>query len=113
LAGIGWHRSTHIFRSQLKRSKDVVGITVEGVVTEFHPAARIKGYESFTVSGESSSYCKSCTRQGFTMLRLESSPIANGMEVQILYIDDHILKLGIRRRYFARLRLGKYVHPLS
>jgi hypothetical protein len=71
--------------------------TVEGVVTEFHPAATIKGYESFTVGGRAFSYCKYCTRQGFNVLRLEGSPIANGIDVQIIYIDDHILKLGIRR----------------
>ena len=71
--------------------------TIEGAVTEFDPAPTIKGQESFQVNGKAFSYCKYCMQQGFNELRLEGSPIADGVYVQLTYMEDHILKLWIRR----------------
>lgn len=71
--------------------------TLEGVISEFHPASDMKGHESFVLNGREFSYSHNALKQGFNTLRLEGSPLANGSYVRLAYRDDSILRLEIRR----------------
>ncbi len=71
--------------------------TLEGIVSNFHPAANLKETESFVVDGHAFSYSKYALRQGFHTLELQGSPIADGAYVRLSYRNDSILKLEIRR----------------
>ena len=71
--------------------------TLEGVVSNFHPASNIKSQESFVINGREFSYSQVALKQGFNTLRLQDSPIADGSYVRVTYRDDSILELEIRR----------------
>ena len=67
--------------------------TLEGVVSNFHPASDMKDHESFVLNGNAFSYSKYALKQGFNTLGLEGSPIADGSYVRLAYRDDSILEL--------------------
>lgn len=69
--------------------------TIDGVVSDFHPAENIKSTEYFAVGERVFAYSKYAVKQGFNMLKLEGSPLADGLHVRVSYIDDHIVKLEI------------------
>lgn len=70
--------------------------TLEGVVSDFQPAANLKARERFSLGGHVFSYSKYAVKQGFNTLRIEGSPIADGTYVRLVYRDDSILRLQIR-----------------
>lgn len=72
-------------------------MSVDGMVSNFHSAENIKSTESFVVGDRVFSYSKYAVKQGFNMLKLEGSPLANGVHVRVSYVDDHIVRLDIGR----------------
>jgi hypothetical protein len=69
--------------------------TLQGPISNFHPAASIKDTEGFEISGHAFSYSKYAVSQGFHTLRLEGSPLKNGTVVHVHYVREHIVRLEI------------------
>lgn len=97
LAALGfittWGDYLHLIRMIETDKVDVI----EGVISNFYPAATIKSAESFEVAGHAFSYSKYAVKQGFNTLSLEGSPVANGKVARVYYVEGHIVKLEIAR----------------
>ncbi len=71
--------------------------TIQGAVTDFHPYAPGHGSpkEIFTVCGVTFGYDPNAIEPGYHELQRNGSPIANGVHVQIKYVEDTIVQLKI------------------
>lgn len=69
--------------------------TLEGFVREFYPASSVKAVERFRVRNRMFSYGRFQTQQGFHTLREDGGPIEQGVNVRILYFNNHILRLEV------------------
>ena len=85
------------YHSMTRALRNGTATTLEGVVSNFHPASNMKSQESFVLSGHEFSYSHYALKQGFNTLKLQGNPIADGSYVRVVYHDDSILELEIRR----------------
>lgn len=84
------------YRELVKAIQNGAVQTVQGRVTNFQPASELgRRIESFRVADKQFSYSPNDVEPGFNRTQDEGSPIRDGTEVEISYVNGVIVKLGM------------------